>query len=64
MLCQFQVYGQVTQLYIYMYPFFQILFPVRLLQNIMKVKVKVKVAQSCLTLCNPMEYTVHEYWGR
>ena len=23
------------------------------------MKVKVKVAQSCLTLCNPMEYTVH-----
>ena len=22
-------------------------------------KVKVKVAQSCLTLCNPMDYTVH-----
>ena len=22
-------------------------------------KVKVKVAQSCLTLCNPMGYTVH-----
>ena len=21
---------------------------------------KVKVAQSCLTLCNPMDYTVHE----
>ena len=25
----------------------------------MKVKVKVKVAQSCLTLCDIMEYTVH-----
>ena len=25
----------------------------------MKVKVKVKVAQSCWTLCNPMDYTVH-----
>ena len=23
------------------------------------VKVKVKVAQSCPTLCNPMDYTVH-----
>ena len=23
------------------------------------IKVKVKVAQSCLTLCNPMDYTVH-----
>ena len=23
-------------------------------------KVKVKVAQSCLTLCDPMDYTVHE----
>ena len=22
-------------------------------------KVKVKVAQSCLTLCNPIDYTVH-----
>ena len=22
-------------------------------------RVKVKVAQSCLTLCNPMDYTVH-----
>ena len=24
------------------------------------LKVKVKVSQSCLTLCNPMDYTVHE----
>ena len=24
------------------------------------MKVKVKVAQSCLTLCNSMDYTVHE----
>ena len=29
---------------------------------------KVKVAQSCLTLCNPMNYTVHgilqaKYWS-
>ena len=24
------------------------------------VKVKVKVAQSCPTLCDPMDYTVHE----
>ena len=23
------------------------------------IKVKMKVAQSCLTLCNPMDYTVH-----
>ena len=23
------------------------------------MKVKVKVTQSCLTLCNPMDYTVH-----
>ena len=23
------------------------------------LKVKVKVAQSCLTLCDPMDYTVH-----
>ena len=23
-------------------------------------KVKMKVAQSCLTLCDPMDYTVHE----
>ena len=23
------------------------------------MKVKVKVAQSCLTLCNPVNYTVH-----
>ena len=35
MLCQFQVYSRVIQLYIYMYIFFfQILFPYRLLQNI------------------------------
>ena len=25
----------------------------------MKMKMKVKVAQSCPTLCNPMDYTVH-----
>ena len=25
----------------------------------LKVKVKVAVAQSCLTLCDPMDYTVH-----
>ena len=24
------------------------------------IKVKVKVAQSCLTFCDPMDYTVHE----
>ena len=24
------------------------------------LKVKVKVVQSCLTLCNPIDYTVHE----
>ena len=29
------------------------------------VKVKVKVAQSCPTLCNPMDYTVHPIlWAR
>ena len=26
---------------------------------LMDVKIKVKVAQSCPTLCNPMDYTVH-----
>ena len=25
----------------------------------MKVEAKVKAAQSCLTLCDPMDYTVH-----
>ena len=25
----------------------------------LKVNMKVKVAQSCLTLCDPMDYTVH-----
>ena len=25
-----------------------------------KLKVKVKVTQSCPTLCDPMDYTVHE----
>ena len=25
-----------------------------------KSEVKVKVAQSCLTLCHPMDYSVHE----
>ena len=25
----------------------------------LRKKVKVKVTQSCLTLCNPMDYTVH-----
>ena len=28
--------------------------------SVTKEKVKVKVAQSCLTLCDPMDYTVHE----
>ena len=28
-------------------------------KNYMKVKVKMKVAQSYLTLCHPMNYTVH-----
>ena len=28
-------------------------------KSFMKVKEKVKVAQSCLTLCHPMDYTVH-----
>ena len=27
--------------------------------SIIPMKVKVKVAQSCLTLCNPMDYTIH-----
>ena len=27
--------------------------------KIIKVKVKVKVTQSCSTLCDPMDYTVH-----
>ena len=37
--------------------------------SVSKEKVKVKVAQSCLTLCDPMDYTVHEilqariYWS-
>ena len=34
MLCSFQVYIKVIQLYIHIYLFFQILFPSRLLQNI------------------------------
>ena len=29
------------------------------LANNVKVKVKVLVAQSCSTLCDPMDYTVH-----
>ena len=28
-------------------------------RKIERKKVKVKVAQSCPTLCNPMDYTVH-----
>ena len=27
--------------------------------SIIPMKVKVKVEQSCLTLCNPMDYTIH-----
>ena len=27
-------------------------------------KMKVKVTQSCLTLCNPMDYTVHNFTGQ
>ena len=34
--------------------------PVELFKILKDVTVKVKVAQSCLTLCNPMDYTVHE----
>ena len=26
------------------------------------MKVKVKATQSCLTLCNPMEFSSPEYW--
>ena len=26
-------------------------------------KVKVKVAQSCLTLCHPIEFSRQEYWS-
>ena len=29
-------------------------------QGLVQRKVKVKVAQSCPTLCDPMDYTVHE----
>ena len=38
----FAVYLKLTQYY----------------KSTMNVKVKVKVTQSCLTLCNPMDYTV------
>ena len=31
----------------------------RPLPSYVTLKVKVKVAQSCLTLCDPMDYTVH-----
>ena len=31
-----------------------------ILARILKSEVKVKVAQLCLTLCDPMDYTVHE----
>ena len=31
-----------------------------LYKNLITLKVKVKVTQSCLTLCEPMDYTVHE----
>ena len=27
------------------------------------IKVKVKVTQSCSTLCNPMEFSGPEYWS-
>ena len=30
-----------------------------MVQNVKVYKVKVKVTQSCLTLCDPMDYTVH-----
>ena len=30
-----------------------------MISNTTNVKVKVKVTQSCLTLCDPMDYTVH-----
>ena len=40
MLCQFQVYSKVNQLYIH-------------------ERVKVKVAQSCPTFCDPVDYRVH-----
>ena len=38
---------------------FIILSPDFLISGMELVKVKVKVAQSCLTLCDPMDYTVH-----
>ena len=31
--------------------------------NLQKVKVKVKIAQSCPMLCNPMEFSRPEYWS-
>ena len=52
---------------IHIYPFSWISFPFwspqsieyRVLCAIQWSEVEVKVAQSCLTLCNPMDYTVH-----
>ena len=36
------------------------LFPDALIDIYYPEKVKVKVVQSCLTLCDPMDYTAHE----
>ena len=32
-------------------------------QQLTHVRMKVKVTQSCLTLCNPMEFSRPEYWS-
>ena len=48
--CCFLLYSKVNQLYIYPF-FFRFYAP-------MKVKVKVKFAQSCSTLCDPMDCIV------
>ena len=62
MLCQFQVYSKVSQLYVYIYPLFLKLFPIQALETIEQHSSCYivgpccsSVAQSFVTLCDPMD---------
>ena len=50
MLCVFQVYSKVIQLYIYIYIYFQILFHYRLLQDIEYSSLCYTVGPCCLPI--------------
>ena len=52
--CAYQILGSTAR------SLFLIMVIIRNYIGLYKSEVKVKVPQSCLTFCDPMDYTVHE----